>query len=126
MAITVRVPKSGYAQAAMVLLVVCALGGLTVGGTLLASPAATTSWVPITFFAYGAASLLGAIGVWRLRRWALPVVVVSQGLAAAGLLYAHLTFAQDWSLLVVAALAGGAAVLTAIDALRRRRTLRRA
>ena len=120
MQITVRVPKSGYAQAALILLIVCAMGGLSVGGMLLPTPAAASSWVPITFFAYGLASLAGAIGVWRVRRWALPVVVVFQGLAAAGLLYANATFAADWSLLVVAALAGGAAVLTVIDALRRR------
>ena len=124
MPITVRVPKSGYAQAALILLLVCAFGGLVVGGTLLMTPAATTSWVPITFFGYGLASLAGAIGVWRMQGWALPVVVVFQGLAAAGLLYASATYAEDWSLLVVAALAGGAAALTVIDALRRRGGMR--
>ena len=124
MQITVRVPKSGYAQAALILLILCAFGGLTVGGMLLLTPAALTSWVPITFFGYGLASLAGAIGVWRDRPWALPVVVIFQGLAAAGLLYANATFAGDWSLVVVAALAGGAALLIVIDALRRRRLVR--
>jgi hypothetical protein len=124
MPIMVRVPRSGYAQAALILLLVCAFGGLTVGGMLLLIPAALTSWVPITFFAYGLASLAGAIGVWRMQGWALPVVVVFQGLAAAGLLYANATYAEDWSLLVVAALAVGAAALTVIDAVRRRRGVR--
>jgi uncharacterized membrane protein (DUF2068 family) len=122
--VRIVVPKSGYAQVAGILLSACAFGGLSVGGMLLASPAGTTSWVPVTFFGYGVASLLGAIGVWRVRQWALPVVVVSQGLAAAGLLYANATFAEDWSLLVVAALAGGIAVLTVVDALRRRASRR--
>ena len=124
MTITVRLPRSGFAQAALALLILCGLGGLSVGGMLLASPAATTSWVPITFFGYGVASVVGAIGVWRVRSWALPVVVLFQGLAAAGLLYANATFAEDWSLLVVAALAGGAVLLTVIDAVRRRRAAR--
>jgi len=53
------------------------------------------------------------------RRWAAPHVVVSQGIVALALLAMYMGM-PEWSLLVVAAIAGGAAVGALADARVRR------
>ncbi len=107
--------RSTAATVAMGLLLTGAFGGLVVGIPLMASSAARTSLVPLAILAYGLCSLAGAIGVSRPTRWALPLVVLSQGLAAGGLLYTFASIAQEGALLAVAAIAGGALIATVLD-----------
>jgi hypothetical protein len=107
--------RSAAATIAMGLLLTAALGGLVVGIPLLASSVARTSLVPLAILAYGLASLAGAIGVSRPTRWALPLVVLSQGVAVGALLSTFATIAREGSLLAVAAVAGGALVATVAD-----------
>jgi hypothetical protein len=117
----ITVPKSGFAQAALILLLVNAFGALAVGLPLLAARLPTEHlWLPVAASAWGIASLVGAYGVWRVKRWALWIVAPTQGAVAAALLWAWATIARDWSVLLVAALAGGAALLTMIHRLGRR------
>ena len=110
--------RSRYALAAVALLATAAFGGLAVGVPLvyaqltipaLASEELGVSAIPIIALAYGLLSLTGALGIWRHRRWATPLVVVSQGIVALVLLAVY-AGNPDWSLLVVAAIAGGAAL----------------
>lgn len=123
MTIRVAVPKSGYAQAALALLVVTAFGCLSVAvPLLLAGLGPRQSFVPTTFGVWGVASLVGAYGVWRVRGWAPWVVVPSQGAAALGLVYAYVTVAPEPTLIIISAISAGAAVLVVVDALRRRRS----
>lgn len=122
MSIRVAVPKSGFLQGALVLLVVTAFGCLSVAiPLLLAGLGPRQSFVPTTFAAWGVASLVGAYGVWRVRRWAPWVVVPTQAAAALGLAYAYVVVAPEPTLLLVAAISGGAAALVIADVRRRRR-----
>jgi hypothetical protein len=101
---------------AIVLLAIAAFGGLSVGVPLVfalltvpgfAASGPTVAVVPVIALVYGLASLAGAVGI--LRRWsrAIPFVVVSQGIVVLGLLTVYVQV-PDWSLLVVAAISGGA------------------
>jgi hypothetical protein len=116
----ITVPRSGVAQAALGLLLVNAFGSLVVGLTLLAGRVG--SWLTWVSLAWGVASLVGAYGVWRIRPWAPFVIVPAQGAVAVGLLAVFVAYARDWSVLLVAALAAGAALFAAVDAVRRRRS----
>ena len=107
--------RTAAATVAMGLLLTGAFGGLVVGIPLVASSAARTSFVPLAILAYGLASLAGAIGVSRPTRWALPLVVLTQGLAVGALLYTFAAVAQEGALLAVAAIAGGALIATVIN-----------
>jgi uncharacterized membrane protein (DUF2068 family) len=104
---------------AIALLAIPAFGATFVGASLVwaqvtqpasADPTFAVSPVPAGILAYGLVSLMGAVGVWLDYGWVKPVVVVSQGLLAVGLLAFSVLVAADWSVLIVAAIAGGAAV----------------
>jgi hypothetical protein len=66
--------------------------------------------VPSVILGYGVVSLVGAVGVWLHWPWVVPVVIVSQGLAAVYLLGFSAFVVADWSLLIVGAIAAGAAL----------------
>jgi uncharacterized membrane protein (DUF2068 family) len=109
---------------AVVLLAVAAFGGLSVGVPLVyaqltipevADQELGVSLVPAIALAYGLLSLAGAMGLWRRARWAAPFVIASQGIVALALLAIYVAN-PDWSLLVVAGIAGGAALATLADA----------
>ena len=121
-------PRSIFASIAIVLLVVAAFGGLSVGiplvfAQLTSAPAvggdASVSLVPTVALIYGLLSVAGLIGMLLGRRWAAPLVVVSQGIVALALLAMYVGM-PEWSLLVVAAIAGIAAVCALADARVRR------
>jgi hypothetical protein len=106
-------------EVAIALLAISAFGATLVGATLVwaqvtapdsADPSGAGSPVPAGILGYGLVSLLGAVGVWLDWPWVRPVVVVSQGLIAAGLLAFSMLVVADWSVLIVAAIAGGAAL----------------
>ena len=116
--------RSPFVLAAVALLVTAAFGGLSVGVPLtfalvtdstIAALGPETGIVPIVALVYGAASLVGAVGVWLGRPWSTVVVVVPQGLVTVALLAVYLLAAADWSLLAVAAISGGAAVCVLAD-----------
>jgi hypothetical protein len=123
-------PRSRLATSALVLLAIASFGGLSVGIPLvmaqLTSPVdasgAGTSAVPAVVLGYGLLSLAGVAGILLGWRLAAPLVVVSQGVVAVALLVIYVVRAPDWSLLVVATIAGGAAVCTLADARLPRRT----
>jgi hypothetical protein len=112
------------------LLIVATFGGLSVGLPLLSAeltgsttaPVLQASFVPVTFTVYGVVSLAGAVGL--LAGWARAtiVVVVTQGVVVLGLLWVYVALAADWSLLIVAAVAGGAAACALLDRRSRRTT----
>jgi hypothetical protein len=117
-------PRSMFASIAIVLLVVAAFGGLSVGVPLLfaqltSAPAVgvdgSLSLIPAVALVYGLLSVAGLIGMLLGRRWAAPLVVVSQGIVALALIAIYADM-QEWSLLVVAVIAGGAAVSALADA----------
>jgi hypothetical protein len=124
-------PRSRLTTSALVLLAIASFGGLSVGIPLvmaqLTNPAAATSGVgtsvvPAVALGYGLLSLAGVAGILLGWRLAAPLVVVSQGVVAVALLVIYVVRAPDWSLLVVATIAGGAAVCTLADARLPRRT----
>jgi hypothetical protein len=119
--VQITVPKSGYAQLALVFLVINAFGALAVGIPLLLALGPTAAWLPPVATAWGIASLIGAYGVWRFKRWTPWLVIPTQGLVAIGLLATWLAYARDWSVLLVAGIAAGAATFVALDRLRPRR-----
>jgi hypothetical protein len=111
--------RSTIRMIAIALLSTSAFGSIVVGGTLLwaqitasaaADPSFVGSPVPSVILGYGVVSLVGAVGVWLHWPWVVPVVIVSQGLAAAYLLGFSAFVVADWSLLVVGAIAAGAAL----------------
>jgi transcriptional regulator with XRE-family HTH domain len=100
----------------MVLLAIATFGGLSVGIPLVfalltvpgfAGSGPTVALVPVIALVYGLASLAGAIGILRRAPRAIPFVVASQGVVVVGLLAIYVQV-PDWSLLVVAAISGGA------------------
>jgi uncharacterized membrane protein (DUF2068 family) len=116
--------RSQLSKTAIVLLAIAAFGGLSVGVPLvyaqltipaLADQDLGVSVIPIIALIYGLLSLAGAVGLWRRRRWAMPLVVVSQGIVALALLGVYVSN-RDWSLLAVAVIAGGAAICAIADA----------
>ena len=117
----IRVPKSGYLQLALVFLVINAFGALAVGIPLLLALIPTAAWLPPAATAWGIASLIGAYGVWRFKRWTPWLVIPTQGLVAIGLLAAWIAYARDWSVLLVAAFAAAAPTFLALDRRRVRR-----
>jgi hypothetical protein len=116
-------PRSSFATAALALLAIAAFGGLSVGiptvFAQLTSQSGSASVVPAVALAYGLVSAAGFLGILRGWRLVVPLVVVSQGFVAVALLAAY-AGTPDWSLLVLAAIAAGAAVCALLDA----RTLR--
>ena len=127
----ITIPRSGFAQGALVLLLVAAFGALSVGIPLviaqLTSPAGPSLggevvWIPVIALAWGIASLIGAYGVWRLKPWAAWVVAGVQGLVAVSLFAAWVGGARDWSVLLVGAIAAGAVIFVLLDARRVHRT----
>ena len=117
MTIRITVPASRPAQVTLVLLVMIAFGTLSVGLLLLvAGINLGQSVIPVAFTAWGLASVVGAYGVWRIRRWATWAVIGPQALAAVGLLAAYAGGARDWSVLLVAAMSAGAAGAAALSA----------
>ncbi len=124
----VTIPKSGYAQIALALLLMSGFGATFTGVTLLigllSSPAARelggdAAVLPLIGIAWGIGSLVGAYGVWRFRPWARWAVVGVQGLIAVALASAFLGGARDWSVVLVFLLAAGAVVAVLFDARRR-------
>ena len=119
-------PRSGFAIGALALLAVAAFGGLSVGVPMvlaqLTSQAGSTSLVPAAALAYGVLSAAGIVGILLGWRLAAPLIVISQGIVAVGLLVVY-AGTPEWSVLVVAAIAGGAALCALLDA-RTRRTRR--
>jgi hypothetical protein len=118
--------RSRFASVAIALLAIATFGGLSVGVPLVyaqltipevAGQELGVSVVPAIALIYGLVSLAGTIGMWRRRRWATPLVVVSQGFVALALIVLYGAFA-DWSLLFIAAIAGGAALCALADARR--------
>jgi hypothetical protein len=106
----------------IVLLLVSAFGGLSVGIPLVVTevtgpltPRASDLLVPFGVATYGLLSLVGALALLAGWRRSLPLVLVPQGLVALGLLWIDLTVVADPSLLVVAAIAGGAAASVLAD-----------
>lgn len=83
------------------------------------APEALRSVIPGIALAYGLASLGAFMGECGNRHWALPVILASEGTAAVGLLGAYATGARDWSVLLVAAIADGAALSAALGRFRR-------
>ena len=111
--------RSTIRKIAIALLSTSAFGATVVGGSLLwaqitASPAADPSFVgspvPSVILGYGVVSLVGAVGLWLHWPWVEPVIIVSQGLAAAYLLGFAAFVVVDASLLIVGAIAAGAAI----------------
>jgi len=122
--------RSTIRKIAIALLSTSAFGAIVVGGTLLwaqitASPAAdprfVSSPVPSVMLGYGVVSLVGAVGIWLHWPWVVPVVMVSQGLAAAYLLGFSAFVLTDGSLLIVGAIAAGSALCVAWLAVTARR-----
>jgi hypothetical protein len=116
--------KRPFRAVAIVLLLVSAFGGLSVGIPLLFAmltdptlirPGGASVIVPALFLAYGLLSLAGAI--WLLSGWAraIPVVVVPQASVAIALLWVHVAIVADASLLIVAGIAGGATLCALAD-----------
>jgi hypothetical protein len=110
---------------AVILLLVSAFGGLSVGIPVLLAQLTGSSGVnvdpsdllvPIGFLAYGLLSLAGAIAM--LSGWssATRFVVVPQALVTVGLVWVDVAIAADPSLLIVAGISGGAALCTLADA----------
>jgi hypothetical protein len=111
--------RSTVRKVAIALLSTSAFGATVVGGTLLwaqitasaaVDPTFVNSPVPSVILGYGVVSLVGAVGVWLNWPWVVPVVIVSQGLTAAYLLGFSAFVVADWSLLIVGAIAAGAAL----------------
>lgn len=110
---------------AVVLLLVAAFGGLAVGVPLvfavLTTPASVepgrATILPAGFLAYGLLSLGGAIRLLAGWRRVTVPVVVSQGIVALGLGWVYLAVVADVSLLIVAGIAGGAALCALGDRL---------
>jgi hypothetical protein len=111
--------RSTIRKIAIALLSTSAFGAIVVGGTLLwaqitasaaADPAFVSSPVPSVILGYGVVSLVGAVGLWLHWPWVVPVVIVSQALAAVYLLGFSAFVVADWSLLIVGAIAAGAAL----------------
>jgi hypothetical protein len=124
-------PQRPLAFAAVLLLSISALGGLSVGIPLvvavLSNPAhvdtrPSDALVPGVVLAYGLLSLGGAVATLLGWRRATLLVVVPQGIVALSLLTIWIGVVEDASLLIVAGIAGGAAILALLD----RRTVRRA
>jgi hypothetical protein len=65
---------------------------------------------------------VGALGIWIGWQRANLFIEASQGFVALGLLAVYLARAPDWSLLVLAAIAGGAALCTLANVRIARRT----
>jgi hypothetical protein len=108
-------------------LLVAGLGSLAVAGSafaVLGSPNADSLVegglivVGGVSGAYALASLVAAVGVWQRRRWALPVVLVPQGILALALTAILLSGVRDGSVIAVAAIAY-AAIVCALAADRR-------
>ena len=112
-----------FASAAVMLLSVSAFGGLSVGIPLVIAqltdpvlePNARDSIVPGIVLAYGLLSLTGVVAMLRGWRRATLLVVVPQGIVMIGLLAIWIGVVQDWSLLVVAGIAGAAAACAVAD-----------
>jgi hypothetical protein len=113
-----------FLLAAVLLLLVSAFGGLSVGvpilfnqlvGTGSAGLDAQELLVPAGFLGYGLLSLVGAIAI--LSGWssATRLVVVPQGLVAVGLLWVDVAIVADVSLLLVAGIAAGSVLFTLAD-----------
>lgn len=111
--------RSTIRKIAIALLSTSAFGAIVVGGTLLwaqitasaaADPRFVSSPVPSVMLGYGVVSLVGAVGIWLHWPWVVPVVIVSQGLAAAYLLGFSAFVVVDWSLLIVGAIAAASAL----------------
>lgn len=116
--------RSNLTLAAIALLATGAFGGLSVGVPLvyaqltireLAGEELGVSLIPAIALVYGLMSLVGAVGLWRARGWATGFVVVSQGVVALALLAVY-AGNPDWSILIVAAIAGGAALCALANA----------
>ena len=116
-------PRSSFATGALALLAIAAFGGLSVGVPMvlaqLTSQTGSTSLVPAVALAYGLVSVAGIVGILLGWRLAAPLIVVSQGIVAVALLVFY-AGNQEWSLLIVAAIAGGAALFALLDARSRR------
>ena len=113
-----------FRAVAIMLLLVSASGGLSVGVPLLFAmladptliqPGGVSVVMPALFLAYGLLSLAGAI--WLVAGWgrAIPIVVVPQASVAIGLLWVHVAIVADASLLIVAGIAGGATLCALAD-----------
>jgi hypothetical protein len=113
-----------FALAAIVLLIVAAFGGPSVGIPLavaqvasLAGPSAGSSFgpVPTVALGYGLVSLAGALAV--LVRWPnrTRLVVLPQGFVTVGLLGVYVAVIAEPSLLAVAAISGGATLCSLVD-----------
>jgi hypothetical protein len=116
--------RSNFATGAIVLLAIATFGGLSVGVPLVlalltvpgfAGSGPTVAVVPVIALVYGLASFAGAIGILRRSPRAIPFVVVTQGIVVLGLLAVYVQV-PDWSLLVVAAISGGAVLCALADA----------
>ena len=117
--------RSPFALAAFGLLFIAAFGSLSVGIPFaiaqLTDPAVNglgpeISVVPAIAIAYGLLSIAGAIGILLRWRRTTAFVVGTQGPVALGLLGVYVLAARDWSLLIVAAISGGAALLVLANA----------
>lgn len=112
--------RSPFAVVAIVLLMVAAFGGLSVGVPLtmqlLSGPATpdVTGFV-LLLLGYGLVSLVGALAVLLHWRRATLLIGLIEGVVAASLLGLYVGVAADWSLLAVAAIAGGAAICALAD-----------
>ena len=112
--------RTPFALVATVLLVVAAFGGLSVGVPLTLQLLSRPNALDLAAFValllgYGLVSLVGAVAV--LLRWGRTtmLVAVAEGMVAAALLAFYAGVAADASLLVVAAISGGAALCAVVD-----------
>lgn len=119
-----------FLLAAVILLLVSAFGGLSVGlpilfnqlvGTGSSDLEAKDLLVPAGFLGYGLLPLVGAIAI--LGGWssATRLVVVPQGIVAVGLLLVDVAIVADVSLLLVAGIAAGSVSFTLADVRTRNR-----
>ena len=115
-----------FRTAAVVLLLVAAFGGLSVGVPLVIAILTTPAriergtlplLVPGGFLAYGLLSLGGAIGLLAGWRRTIVMVVLTQGFVAIGLLWVYLAQAADVSLLIVGGIAAAAGLCALADRL---------
>lgn len=105
---------------AIALLIVAAFGGLSVGIPLtielFAGPVTTDlAGFVLLILAYGLVSLAGVVAL--LLRWRRVTLLIAllEGLVAVALLAFYAGVTADWSLLIVAAISGGAALFELAD-----------